>query len=216
MVSNSRKPDNALLRAQEEANRIATKQHRVLTDMARALKSGNKALIEMRKTLEEAMKGISDARVELALAKSADRAPAAHDPADHTGPANHTDPALKSVAKIPAKVSGDVLLPSKGGRATVLGHAPGIQIVPGTVSVTLNGERVGTADVKADGTADIDFDEGVLDTEVKQYAQGGFVPGHYAIDHAASHAANYPPSATGAVTERRYVDLQDVERQAAE
>lgn len=57
----ARNNDNYYVRAQEEANRIAAKQHRVLTDIAKLAKSSNEELRKFRKAFEafsEAMLGL--------------------------------------------------------------------------------------------------------------------------------------------------------------
>lgn len=56
--------DNFYRRQQEEANRIAAKQHRVLTDIAKLAKSSNEELRKMRRAFEVFAEAVSDMKIE--------------------------------------------------------------------------------------------------------------------------------------------------------
>lgn len=59
-----KEPENFYRRQQEEANRIATKQHRALVDLVRLAKSSNEELRKMRRAFEAFTEAVNDMKVE--------------------------------------------------------------------------------------------------------------------------------------------------------
>ena len=59
-----KEPENFYRRQQEEANRIATKQHRALMDIAKLVKSSNEELRKMRRAFEAFAEAVNDMKIE--------------------------------------------------------------------------------------------------------------------------------------------------------
>lgn len=59
-----KEPENFYRRQQEEANRIAVKQHRVLVDLVRLVKSSNEELRKMRRAFEAFVEAVSGMKLE--------------------------------------------------------------------------------------------------------------------------------------------------------
>lgn len=59
-----KEPENFYRRQQEEANRIAVKQHRALVDLVRLAKSSNEELRKMRRAFEAFAEAVDDVKIE--------------------------------------------------------------------------------------------------------------------------------------------------------